>query len=65
MIFGTWPYTSIRASEMYEEIKKKRYFTTPELSRFNGKRASDKVAKFLRQTMVVESVARLDWQGVE
>lgn len=64
MIYGSYPYDSVTAPQMYREIQTKRIFNKEEPLSFNGYRASKEAYAFMRFTIVVETENRPDWKAV-
>jgi serine/threonine protein kinase len=64
MIYGTYPYDSSTAPQMYREIQTKRLFNKNEPFVFNGYTPSQEAYNFLKFTIVVETDRRPDWRAI-
>lgn len=64
MIYGTYPYDSVTAAQMYREIQAKKLFNKEEPFNYNGYTPSKDAYNFLRFTIVVDTDGRPDWRGV-
>lgn len=64
MIYGTYPYDSVTAAQMYREIQAKKLFNKEEPFTHNGYTPSKDAYNFLRFTIVVDTASRPDWKAV-